>query len=140
MKFIKYLTLVAIVAAYANIATASLDDAANVNADVDVAAAVDTTAADTDAAALVSEATIKAANDTINAANAALAAANAPEATEAQAAIATTQAPAAGEEQIWICKPAKKGKANGNGNGSKKSAEKPAASLTQDDKSENIDL
>jgi hypothetical protein len=111
MKFIKYLTLVAIVAAYANLATAALDDSDITDVDV-------TTAADANAAAAdIATTNFAAVNKSINES---LAAINAPTPTDTtKPAMETKQAPEAGE-QIWICKPAKKGQANGNGNGSKR--------------------
>lgn len=116
MKFIKYLTLAAIVATYANIATAALDDS-DINTDAEVTTVIDTTAVDANAAADIANANFAAVNKSINES---LAAINAPAATDTtKPAMETKQAPEAGE-QIWICKPAKKSQANGNGNGSKR--------------------
>jgi hypothetical protein len=117
MKFIKYLTLVAIVAAYANLATAALDDS-DINTDAEVTTVIDTTAADTNAAADLATANFAAVNKSINES---LAAINAPAATDStKPALQTTPASTDDSEQIWVCKPAKKNQTNGNGNGSKR--------------------
>ena len=112
MKFIKYLTLVAIVAAYANLATAALDDSDITDVDV-------TTAADANAAAAdIATTNFAAVNKSINES---LAAINAPTPTDTtKPALETTPASTDAGEQIWVCKPAKKSQANGNGNGSKR--------------------